>query len=371
MKKRGPISVTTVYLQPHNILEKILIMQSEFLKNVLVEAEKEPNLQLSPYQELSRYFAASISHYQLSCILLVKDHEFPDQISDSTDLLKPTDTLRSIVALIRPIYEAVSIMRFIEKFSLKLCPDQNEERDKLKNEIAQRLYNLSLYSGVFHMNWQNNFDLPVRKRYENKESHKEGFERIDTQMSKFRGELDKLTKGDYKKYKLSNNLPKDCWEVLKQFFKECEESYSFSREDIFKIAWIEKQIDKDIFDGLMENMKNDVIGNPWKGDPDEYEKSIQPRIALAFLTYRFASQAAHFDSNFIFQNVHCKAMNYANLWSLICLTLPYLNNQLIEILCEVFKIDKNMISPNYAYDELSRELEVWEEKIKVLIFKKI
>lgn len=370
MKPRLPIKDSVITGKANNILEEMLGHQSVLNLRIIQKIQEDKNRKLTRYQELCRTITANVSHFLCGCIHLIQKCNFPNEIGQTTQLNLPTDMLKTIVGLIRPIFEAISTLKFIEKFSSELYPDSLDSQDEVRNEIAENLHVLALYSAEFERKKQKIFDQPVRKRNEKIEEYKKMYEILDEDMSSLSAKITEIIGKDRSKYQKGKNNPnpKDCIQLVKDSFRD--KGLKFESKDPFSHAWVDDDREK-LSNEMYSNLIADKLENPWNGDPDVYENEIAPQIALGYFSRQFESEALHFSPKFIFQEVPSKIVNFLNLWRVICLVLPLINNELIKINCSAFKIETKKEFPEYDFDIEANKLGIWAASISPLIIKKI
>jgi len=352
---------------PNNPLEKILMTQS-FILGKLIEASQTKPDKLSEYQQLCKSIYANTGHTFMSIINLLEALKFPNHIEPTTTLTVPTDMLKPIAGLVRPLYEVVSILKFIDIYTERLNLSDTEKKE-CKNEIARLLYYLSLCDAEFQKKWQSIFDQPIRKRDEGRPDHSQMYKIIDQEHAAISKELDDapfLCRNILIKKKDSS--PKDIWNLVVTFFED-KGVQDISYKKRFQIAWNDEY--DALLNEILENLKLGNFTNPWIGDPDEYELKVSPGIALKKLIFDYTSQALHFDAKYLFQNVPSKIIDIRNLWCVICLSLPEIMNELIELNSEILDVEDAIKPLNYDFNKLSKEASIWAGKISPLLIKRI
>jgi len=368
LKNRGLSKITWLCKKKaNNPLEKILMIQTFILAKIIESSQKQPD-NLSQFQQLCKSMYANTCHTFMSIINLLEALKFPNYMDQTTTLNVPTDMLKPIAGLVRPLYEAVSILKFIGTCTERLNLSESEELE-CKNEISWLLYYLSLCDAEFQLKWQSVFDQPIRKRDEVKPDHSRIYKIIDQEHAAISKELDDVPFPCRNiLIKKKDSSPKDIWKVVVKFFQE-KGVQDISYEKRFQIAWNDEY---DAFlNEILENLKLGNFTNPWVGDPDEYELKVSPGIALKKLIFDYKSQALHFDAKYLFQNVPCKIKNILNLWRVICLSLPEIINELIELNSEVLDVEAAIKPLNYDFNKLSKEASIWGGKISPLLIKRI
>lgn len=368
LENRPSGKISLVYETPNNPLENILMTQSSVLGQIVNAANTRFEIS-SSYQKLCLSAYANSCHTFMSIIILIKKLNLPNRIDQTTALTVPTDMLKPIAGLIRPLFEVVSLLKFINKCfdKLSVCDSDIIE---CKNDIARQLYNLSLYDAEFQGKWQTIFDEPTRKRDKNKPNHARIVEILENERRSISEELDKSFGPCRNSLMKQNSYPKDIWKFVKEYF----EKRGLDKKDInhnirYQIAWSDEH--DELYIEMVNNLKLGNLTNPWNGDPNEYETKVSPRIAFKRLINDYTSQALHFDPKYLFQDTRSKNVNIFNLWSVICLALPEIMNELINLYIQTFEITDVIRALNYDYDKLKDETSLWAGSVSQLLIKRI
>jgi len=365
---RPPMNVTYLKGQPNNPLEKILMRQLGIMAAIIEQSQSAKN-DLTEFQNLCKSIYSNSCHTIISTLILIVNLRLPGSITSETVLTIPTDMLRPIAGLIRPIFEAITIMKVINHYSTELGMGDSDEISRCRNEIAKFVYALHLYDAEYQFKWQTIFNKPIRKRDELKsDAFAKMYQKIDEDRKKITEELNSL-KIDRAILKRERDLsPKDVLDLIIDVFQKKGVIIN-SPKEAREVAWRDRF--DDIYKEIVRNLKDERLDNPWQGDPNEYENLVSPGIAFKRLIHEYSSRAIHLDAKYLFQDVPSKINNIYNLWCIVTLALPRLLNDFIEIESKVLGVKDSASLSTYDYGSLSMEVAIWAKPFSPLLIKKI
>ena len=370
MRKRHQIKATQEIIKPTNPLEEMLCYQSQFQIKLMDKIQADNATQFSTYQELCRTRLAFTSHYNYSILELIRNLKLPKVVAVDWELEKPTDCLKPIVVLIRPLFETISILKFIEVISTKQYPDDNFNQEKCKNDISEEIDKAVSYTRKFEYWKKFILDLPLLEKDRKGLTNEQLFEQL------FKKELHQINttipNDEVYRRSLDNFIPKELWKYI---LDHCNNKFGLNIEyrpfiKPLEFAWLDDTM-RDLSREIYMNLKKNKLENPWKGDVKEYEHVIMPEIAKAYLVYSYSSEVVHLDAKYLFQEVRSKAYHMWNLWRIIVLAYPEIYHEFITILCKCYDFDLESDYPEYHYERLKSNLGIWGNKMKDKITSKI